>query len=89
MVANPWPRGEISRRGTEWYEKHIRPSVEREHFGKYLVLDIETGEYEIDQDHLAASNRAAAKRPDAILFTLRIGYPVGGRIGARSWAKRT
>lgn len=88
MIANPLPRGDISRRGTELYEKHIRPLVERENSGKYLVLDIETGEYEIDEDHLAASNRAAAKRPNALLFTLRIGYPVGGRIGSRSRTER-
>jgi len=84
MIANPLPPGEIARRGTEFYERHLRQSVEREHFGRYLVLDVETGEYEIDSDHLAASNRAVAKRPNAILFTLRIGYRSGGRIGPRA-----
>jgi hypothetical protein len=86
MVMNPLPPGETSRRARDWYEEHIRRSVECEHFAKYLVLDIDTGDYEIDADHLTASNRAAARRPDARLFTIRIGYDVGGRIGSRTQA---
>lgn len=75
---------EIVERGQAIYESRIRPLVERDHFGKYLVLDIETGDNEIDADHLAASDRAATKHPDALLFAMRIGYRAGGRIGARS-----
>lgn len=75
------PAGEIARRGQALYESRIRPHVERDHFGKFLVLDIDSGEYEIDADHLAASDRAAAKHPDAPLFAIRIGYRAGGRIG--------
>lgn len=75
---------EIVRRGQQIYESRIRATVEREHFGEYLVLDVETGEYEIDKDHFAASKRAAAKRPDGLRYALRIGYRTAGRIGARS-----
>lgn len=77
---------EIVRRGQAIYESQIRPQVERDHFGEYLVVDVDTGDYEIDADHLAASNRAAAKHPDAPLFAMRIGYRAGGRIGARARA---
>ena len=73
---------EITELGQQIYESRIRSLVEPEHIGKYLVIDIETGEYEIDADHLAASNRAAAKRPNALLFAMRIGHRAGGRIGA-------
>jgi len=83
-MGKTWPTArEIVRRGQAIDESQIRPRVERDHFGKYLVIDIEYGEYEIDADHLAASNRAAAKHPDAPLFATRIGYRAGGRIGAR------
>lgn len=83
MNPNEMPPGEIARRGQEIYETRIRSEVEREHQGKYLVLDIESGDYEIDADHLAASDRAAAKHPDAPLYALRIGYRTLGRIGWR------
>ena len=46
-----------------------------------MVVDIETGDYEIDADDLAATKRALAKRPDAVLYGLRIGYPTAYRLG--------
>ena len=75
------PYGEISRRGKEIYEREIRASVEEEHKGKVLVVDIESGEYEIDADHLSASHRAHAKHPDGVFYAMRIGYPALSKVG--------
>jgi hypothetical protein len=41
---------EIARRGKKLYERTIRAQVEPEHKGKLLVLNLETGEYEMDAD---------------------------------------
>jgi len=66
---------EIDRRGQELYERQIRPLVETpENIGKQIVIDVETGDYEIDEDGLAASRRLLAKHPGAALYGLRIGY---------------
>ena len=75
---------EVAERGEVIYEQDIRADVEGENRGKYLVLDIETGEYEIDHDDLAATKRMMAKRPDAVLYGLRIGYPAAYRLGGFS-----
>ena len=75
--------GEVAARGEAIYAQHIRANVEPQHQGKFLVLDIETGSYEIDEDDLAATKRALARRPGAVLYVLRIGYPTAYRIGAR------
>lgn len=75
---------EIAERGQRMYEERIRSRVEQGNVGKFLVLNIETGHYEIDDDHLAASDRAATKYPGAPLYTVRIGQPTAGRIGARA-----
>ncbi|MBI3948730.1 MAG: hypothetical protein HY321_22665 [Armatimonadetes bacterium] len=77
-------REEIVRRGEAIYDQQIRPKVEAANRGEYLVLDLETGDYEIDTDHVAASDRVAAKHPGAPLFAMRIGYPTLARIGGRS-----
>lgn len=37
-------------------------------------MNVETGDYEIDDDGLAASRRLLARDPDAALYSLRIGY---------------
>ncbi len=79
MPDAKYSREEVAERGEAIYEQKIRTKVESESAGKYLVLDIETGEYEIDQDDLVATKRMMAKRPDAVLYGLRIGYPAAYR----------
>ena len=66
---------EIDRRGYEWYEQHIRKQVEsQENIGKIVVIDVETGGYEVDSSARTATDRAFARHPDAALLALRIGY---------------
>lgn len=82
----PHPRfasAEIVQRGQALYDERIRAQVEASHRGKFLALDIETGEYEIDVDELAALQRAKAKHPDAALYLLRIGFPTAYRVGGQ------
>ncbi len=74
---------EIGRRGQALYERTIRDKVEAENKGKFLVLDIDTGEYEIDEDDLTASKRLLARKPGAVLYGVRIGYPAAYRLGGR------
>jgi hypothetical protein len=66
---------EIDRRGEALYEQSIRPQVETEaNIEKMVIIDVETGDYEIDTDGLAASDRLLARHPDAALYGQRIGY---------------
>ena len=72
---------DVAARGKEIYQQQIRDKVEPEHKGKFLSVDIETGDYEIDTDDLSPTMRLLAKRPDAIIYSLRIGFPAAHRIG--------
>lgn len=74
---------EVATRGEALYEQQIRPHVEAAHKEKFVVVDIETGDYEMDVDDLVATKRMLAKRPDAVLYGLRIGYPTAYRLGGR------
>ena len=49
MPNAKYSRAEVAARGEAIYEQEIRHKVESHSMGQYLVLDIETGEYEIDQ----------------------------------------
>jgi hypothetical protein len=87
----PHPRyssDEIVRRGEEIYQRQLRDQVEAKHRGKFLVLDIETGEYEIDADEVAALKRAMARNPDGARYIKRIGYTTAHRLGGRFVGKR-
>ncbi len=77
----------IAQRGKALYEHHIRAEVESDNLGKVLVINVETGDYEMEADHLTASTRAAAKYPGAPFYAMRIGAPALGRLGSRSPVK--
>lgn len=81
--ANYTP-AEIQRRGEEIYEQQICPQVEAGNKGKFVVIDIETGDYEMDADDMQATKRALAKRPDTVLYGVRIGYPTAYTLGGHS-----
>ena len=70
----PMSPDEIARLGEAIYEQQFRARVEKQHLGEFLVLDVLTGDYEIDRDDLTASDRALAKNPRSVLYGIRIGY---------------
>jgi hypothetical protein len=66
---------EIAKRGQEIYEQTLRASVETEdNIGKIISIDIETGDYEIDEDLVNAGKRLLSRHPGAALYGKRIGY---------------
>ncbi|MDJ1183149.1 hypothetical protein [Roseofilum casamattae] len=75
-------REEVGKRAKEWYETQIRQEVEvPENIGKMVIIDIETGDYEVDPTGLQASRNLSQKHPNARLFGLRIGYNVAVSFG--------
>jgi len=74
---------EVADRGEQIYEQRIRDQVEPGEKGMFVVIDIETGDYEIYRSDLAATKRALARRPEAILYGVRIGYPTAYKLGGR------
>lgn len=76
MNGAPEPRlsrEEYAQRGDEMYERHVLPNVGPEDKGKFAVVDIDTGDYEIDRDELAASDRLLARRPEAQMWLRTVG----------------
>ena len=83
-MLHPKSSEEISRRGQILYDQKVRSEIADCEKGKFLVLNIETGEYEIDADELTALQRAKTKQNDAALYMLRIGHPAAYRLGKQS-----
>lgn len=77
---------EIAERGQALFEREIRCRLDASARGKFLVLDVETGEYEIDADERAAFKRARAKHPGAPLYLIRVGHPTAYRLGRKALA---
>jgi hypothetical protein len=74
---------EIVHKGQLIYDAGIRQQVEPNNIGKYVAIDILTGEYEIGTDHLDTVNVLHSRIPNAIPCVLKIGYPATDIIGGR------
>jgi hypothetical protein len=85
-MASTQPRyskEEFARRGDAIYEKEILPKLSAKDVGKFLAIDIETGEYEIAGDEMKAGDELRRRRPDAQIWTVRIGYAAARSYGGR------
>ncbi len=82
MERHNLTKEEIVRLGREIYEREIRAKVEPEHEGKFLVVDVTTGSYELAGDGITAARRLRERNPEALLCFLRVGHATAYRIGA-------
>ncbi len=87
MDDNERSAAEVVSRGEAIYERRIRKIVEPGNRGKFVVIDVDTGDYEIDADDLQATKRLLAKRAQAAIYGLRIGFPAAYRLGGGAAAE--
>ena len=79
------PKEETARLGDEIYRQDIRAQVEAGHDGKYVAIDVDSGNWAIAESELAASDLLLAQCPDAIdVWLLRVGYRAVASIGGGS-----
>ncbi|MBV9389998.1 MAG: hypothetical protein JOZ78_26545 [Chroococcidiopsidaceae cyanobacterium CP_BM_ER_R8_30] len=82
MQAILLSREEVAQRAKQLYTNSIRQKVEtEENIGKMVIIDIETGDYEVDKTGLKASRSLKKKHPNGRLFGIRIGYNVAISFG--------
>jgi hypothetical protein len=83
-----YTKEEFARRGDEIFERVVRPRVEGEDERKFVVIDIETEDFEVDADEISASDRLRARNPDGQFWARRVGsryvYSFGGSQFRRS-----
>src|SRR5207253_2501491 len=74
---------EIERRGQELYDRLVKPALKAEDDGKFVAVDAESGDYEIDRDDFQATERLLQRHQDAQIWLMRAGrlaaYHIGGR----------
>jgi hypothetical protein len=71
---------ELARLGSEVFEHRVRPMLRPEDDGKFVALDVQAGEYEIDEDDYAAVTRLRARNPAAEVWLSRVGQPAAYRM---------
>jgi len=66
---------ELARMAAEVFDRRVRPALRPEDDGKYVALDVGTGDYEMDPDDYTAVSRLRARRPGAEVWLERAGQP--------------
>ncbi len=75
---------EVAKRGREIYEERVRSELEPAAAGKFVVIDIESDDYEVADEDIEASERLLKRRPGAMLYGTRVGERAAYRIGGHS-----
>jgi hypothetical protein len=83
FVKRRYSKEEFARRGDAIYEKDILPKLTAKDAGKFLAIDIETGEHEIAADEMKAGDKLRARVPDAQIWMVRVGYAAPRSFGGR------
>lgn len=78
-----YSKEEFAKCGDAIYERAILPKLTAKDVGKFLAIDIETGEHEIAADEMKAGDKLLARLPDAQIWMVRIGYAAPLSFGGR------
>ena len=70
---------EIESIGTAIYEDKIRSMVEPKDKGKFVVIDVYSGDYEIEDRDGVATVRLLKRRPGAMTWAVRVGHATAYR----------
>jgi hypothetical protein len=84
IIRPLYSKEEFARRGDGIYEREIRLRMEAAQEGHFAAIDLETEAFEVDADELAASDRLAARIPNAQIWLRRVGSRYARRFGPRS-----
>jgi hypothetical protein len=74
---------ELARLGDEIYEQSVLPRTGPGDQGKFVAIDVISGDYDIDRDELLATDRLRARHPAAQIWMRRIGSRHTHRFGSR------
>ena len=74
MAHREYKPGDIAARGEAIYRERIQPQVESVKKGSFVVIDVESGDYEIDAGDAPATRRLLDRRPKAVTYGVRVGY---------------
>ncbi|MCY4509514.1 MAG: hypothetical protein OXG35_21500 [Acidobacteria bacterium] len=73
-MGRRYPPGEVAARGDAIYQEQIKSKVGHLENGTFVVIDIESGDYEIGPDDAEATGRLLDRRPSGYTWAVRVGY---------------
>ena len=74
MTGRAYGAGEIAARGEAIYREQIQPKRESLEKGSFVVIDVESGDYEVAAGDALATRRLLNRRPSAVTYGVRVGH---------------
>ena len=71
---------DLSRLGGAIFDQQIKPTLGPSDDGKFVAIDVDAGDYEIDEDDYTAVMRLKSRSPDAEVWLARAGFPTTYRM---------
>ncbi len=87
--VNSFTPEQIAERGDAIYQRAIRAQVEKDNRGKVLAIDVTSGDYAMGKNALEAADLLREKRPESVVWLMRIGYRALHQIGRPRTLRRT
>jgi hypothetical protein len=86
FASRRYENDEFAERGDKIYATAVLPRLKSSDNGKFAAIDLETGDYEMQHDELAACQKLRARLPQAQIWVVRIGSRYVHRFGGRNRA---
>jgi hypothetical protein len=78
----PYSTEELDRRGWQRYAE-IRTDLEAQHYGKFVMIEVDSGDYFVGATPQKALHLAEAVHPDKAFCLIRIGYKAVRKLRVR------
>jgi hypothetical protein len=73
-VSRPTPE-KLARLGAEVFDRDVRPKLRPEDDGRFVALDVLSGDYELDDDDYSAVMRLRGRNANAEIWLAKVGQP--------------
>jgi len=80
VIATLRSPADIAAQGEAVYESLIR-GEEATRRGQFALIEVESGDFEVDPDAEAAAARLSARHPDRVFYVKKIGFAASEFIG--------
>ena len=79
---------DLARLGGQIFDRRIRPALKPEDHGRFVAIDVDSQEYEVDEDDYEAVARLRARQPQADIWLMRAGFPTTYRMGSTRYSAK-
>ena len=73
MTVHNFSLEEISKLGEKFYLEELKDTLEKQHMGQYVVIDVEEKKYQVDPDRLIDFEKAKKEFGDKLFYIIQIG----------------